>query len=91
MEEPEIFEARHLPLTAIRAQDADGKWGSFTFAELLATGHGQQEIIRWFGNQLLNAAGVDQTGAVDETAAVNLARIREVIVGPLAKLKPDVS
>lgn len=84
-----MFEAEALARTCIRAQGKDGKWGSFTFRELLDQGLGS-EIIKWFGDSMLGAAGVEPDGKVSEDAAVNMARIREIIVGPLVKIKKDV-
>ena len=89
MEEPKIFEKSDLDLTAIRAQDENGKWGSFTVRELLDKKL-DREIIRWFAAQMLSAAEANPDGTLTEDAAVNLCRIREIIVGPLVKMKDDV-
>jgi hypothetical protein len=88
MEEVEIFQPEALARTCIRAQDAEGKWGSFSLRELLDLGL-DKEIIKWFGARMADAAGIPPDGKLTDDAAANICRIIECIQGPLVKIKPD--
>lgn len=79
------FAVEDLDTIYLRVKDITGKTITASFAELLNTHEGQQEIARYYSRRMLKAAGFVNGLPLSPQMAATMMRIIEVVIGPLVR------